>query len=519
MTNEYYDTSSESDLLLKMKATIWRGLMAIGMKFHHFADPKPPAPNFKIRIPSRLCPRGGYFNLIFYVPQSYVEGSDEDRYRFPVVVNYHGGGFTLGTGTDDARWASAVIHTVDAVFVSVEYRLAPEYPFSVGVEDGTDAVMYLAAHAEELRLDPHRMALSGFSAGGNFAFTVPLMLHDLQNDAGKRTLADLTSATTNADGSPSKNASRQDLDKTKYESSTSAASSSTLTSHLRPNPYQGETQSRNQSTTSIAKIPSLEPTALEIAQEIPDLTIRAIVSFYPPTDFRQTRDEKRATNPAPEKNLPPMLTRLFDESYMHPIDSIDLRDPYLSPAAATDKFLREAYPQDIVLYTCEYDMLNVEGIAFGERLSSPAIGKSVKGGLINCVPHAFDKKPNPISFPEAADRCYEEACAELARVFGSGKTSEEDRRQLGKSKVVDRFEEQDKIVGVSDRARDLIDNTSLAEGRRESGMADNHGGVEGTGSMNMNGEGQKEREILRNFEKEADRVIKMNGGIEEEAVV
>ncbi|ESZ94870.1 hypothetical protein SBOR_4746 [Sclerotinia borealis F-4128] len=500
-----------------MKATIWRGLMSIGMKFHHFADPKPPAPNFKIRIPSRLSPRGGYFNLIFYVPESYMEGSEEDQHRFPVVVNYHGGGFTLGTGTDDARWASAVIHTVDAVFVSVEYRLAPEYPFSVGVEDGTDAVIYLAAHAEELRLDPHRMALSGFSAGGNFAFTVPLMLHDLQQDAGKRILADLTSANTNADGSASsKNASRLDLDKLKYDTSTSAsASAESSTSHLRPNPLQGETTGRNESTTSIAKIPTLEPTALEIAQEIPNLTIRAIVSFYPPTDFRQTRDEKRATNPAPEKNLPPMLTRLFDESYMHPIDSIDLRDPYLSPAAATDNFLREAYPQDIVLYTCEYDMLNAEGIAFGERLSSSAISKTVKGGLINCVPHAFDKKPNPISFPKAADRCYKEACAELARVFGSGTTSEEDRKQLGKSKVVDRFEDQERIVGLSDKARNLIDNTSLAEGTRESGMADNHGGVEGEGSMSRGRDG----DALKEFEREADRVVKRNGGIDEEAIV
>ncbi|KAG4029192.1 hypothetical protein MFRU_017g01280 [Monilinia fructicola] len=511
MTNEYYNINPEPNWLLQMKATIWRGLMAIGMKFHHFADPKPPAPNFKIRIPSRLCPRGGYFNLIFYLPPSYLSGSEEDEYRYPVVVNYHGGGFTLGTGTDDARWASAVIHTVDAVFVSVEYRLAPEYPFSVGVEDGTDAVIYLASHAEELRLDPHRMALSGFSAGGNFAFTVPLMLHDLQNDAGKRTLADLTSSTTNADGTPCTNTSRQDLNEIKDGSSTPATSSS---SHLRPNPLK-DTQSRNQSTTSIAKIPSLEPTALEITQEIPSLTLLAIVSFYPPTDFRQTRDAKRATNPAPEKNLPPMLTRLFDESYMSPIDSIDLRDPYLSPAAATDAFLRAAYPQDIVLYTCEYDMLNAEGIAFGERLSSAAIGKSVKGGLINCVPHAFDKKPNPISFPKAADRCYEEACAELARVFGSGTTSAEDRKQLGKSKVVDRFEEQDKIVGVSGKARDLIDNTSLAEGRRESGMADNHGGVEGGGEGSAVGE----REALRRFEKEADRVVRLNGGVDEEAVV
>ncbi|KAM3088251.1 hypothetical protein ACMFMG_002306 [Clarireedia jacksonii] len=367
--------------------------------------------------------------------------------------------------TDDARWAATVLENVDAVFVSVEYRLAPEYPFSVGVEDGTDAVIYLAAHAEELRLDPQRMALSGFSAGGNFAFTVPLMLHDLRNDAGKRTLADSQPPPTNS--------SRPNLPT--YNSA--QASTATL---LSPRDALNAA-SRNQSTTSIAKIPSLEPTALEVSQTVPDLTLCAIVSFYPPTDFSQTREVKRATNPAPEKNLPPILTRLFDESYMAPIDSIDLRDPYLSPAAASDTFLRAAYPQDIILYTCEYDMLNAEGVAFGERLRSPEVGKTVKGGLINCVPHAFDKKPNPIRFPKEADRCYAEACAELARVFGTGRTSVEERRQLEKSKKVDRFGEGDMIRdagGLGGKARDLIDNTSLAEGRRESGMLDNHGGVE-----------------------------------------
>jgi putative ergosteryl-3beta-O-L-aspartate hydrolase len=60
------------------------------------------------------------------------------------VVNFHGGGFTLGTGTDDARWAQSVVEDTEAVLVSVEYRLAPKYLFSVGVKDGTDAVVYLA---------------------------------------------------------------------------------------------------------------------------------------------------------------------------------------------------------------------------------------------------------------------------------------------------------------------------------------------------------------------------------------
>jgi acetyl esterase/lipase len=390
------------------------------MKFHHFAEPKPPTPNFKIVIPSRLSPRGGTFKLVFYVPESYFNAPD--GYRFPVVVNFHGGGFTLGTATDDARWASTVIQEVGAVFVSVEYRLAPEYPFSVGVEDGTDAVIYLALYAEELRLDAHRMALSGFSAGGNLTFTVPIMLYDLQNDAGKRNLADCN-----------------DPNKQPGASKSSSTLSLPRLSAQRASP-----------TDSILKLSDLEPTVLEINQNIPNLTLKAIVSFYPPTDFRQSREEKRATNPAPEKNLPEMLTNLFDESYFHPADLIDFTDPYLSPAAASDKLLKAAYPDDIVLYTCEYDMLNAEGVAFGERLSGSTIGKTLHGGLIKAAPHAFDKKPNPIHFPKAADRCYSEACAELRRVFGTGRSTPEERRQLDKSERVDRFEEDDQRERLSD---------------------------------------------------------------------
>lgn len=418
--------------------------MAIGMKFHHFADPRPPRPNFKIVIPSRLSPRGGTFKLIFYVPPSYLETPDE--YRYPVVVNFHGGGFTLGTGTDDARWASTVTNVTESVFVSVEYRLAPEYPFSVGVEDGTDALIYLASHADELRLDPHRIALSGFSAGGNFALTVPIMLHDLRNDAGKRTLMDSQNPSSRPQSSHM--SSSQHLVPHRNPHDSAHPSSSTLS---LPQVVLERSKSTN---SSVFKLSDLEPTALEVSQTIPDLTIKAIVSFYPPTDFRQPREEKRLTNPAPEKNLPPMLTNLFDASYLHPKSDIDLSDPYLSPAAADDSVLRAAYPEDIILYTCEYDMLNAEGVAFGERLSSPAVGKTLHGGLIKGVPHAFDKKPNPISFPKAADRCYAEACSELKRVFG-GRASVEDRRQLEQSHDVHRFEREedgDQILDANDRA-------------------------------------------------------------------
>ena len=84
----------------------------------------------------------------------------------------------MGAVTDDARWAAIVVSEVDAVVVSVCYRLAPEHPFPTAVEDGVEAVLFIAAHAGVFGVDISKMALSGFSAGGNLAFTVPLRLQE-----------------------------------------------------------------------------------------------------------------------------------------------------------------------------------------------------------------------------------------------------------------------------------------------------------------------------------------------------
>ena len=94
------------------------------------------------------------------------------------MINFHGGGFTLGAPTDDARWCTTVADECGAVVVSVGYRLAPKYPFPNAVEDGVDAVIWVHKHAVDIEIDRDKIAISGFSSGGNMAFTVSLRLHD-----------------------------------------------------------------------------------------------------------------------------------------------------------------------------------------------------------------------------------------------------------------------------------------------------------------------------------------------------
>ena len=96
----------------------------------------------------------------------------------PLVVNFHGGGWTLGS-LDSADWlCSNVAVGTHAVVVSVDYRLAPGHRYPAAAEDCYAALVDLVGRAAELGADPERVAVMGDSAGGNLAAVVSLVARD-----------------------------------------------------------------------------------------------------------------------------------------------------------------------------------------------------------------------------------------------------------------------------------------------------------------------------------------------------
>lgn len=96
----------------------------------------------------------------------------------PVVLFFHGGGWSVGDLDSYDGTARRHAADADAVVVSVDYRLAPEHPYPAAVDDVWAVTQWVAEHADELRVDPSRLAVAGDSAGGNLAAVVAQLARD-----------------------------------------------------------------------------------------------------------------------------------------------------------------------------------------------------------------------------------------------------------------------------------------------------------------------------------------------------
>lgn len=95
-----------------------------------------------------------------------------------LVAAFHGGGWMMGNlDTFDAT-CRHLASLSGAAMVSVDYRLAPEFPFPAAVDDAWAATTWIAEHAGGLGVAKDRLAVFGESAGGNLAAVVALMARD-----------------------------------------------------------------------------------------------------------------------------------------------------------------------------------------------------------------------------------------------------------------------------------------------------------------------------------------------------
>ncbi|KAK2855574.1 hypothetical protein FQN49_005060 [Arthroderma sp. PD_2] len=397
-------------LWMRMQIVILRFLMRIGMVLHGYPPPIPPSPSFVRTLPLHGC-EPQRVKLYFYTPKTYAKDKLAGH-RYPVVVNFHGGGFCIGKATDDARWARAVVEGADTVVVSVGYRLAPEAPFPAAVDDGVRALQYLEDRAEELGLDVSRVSLSGFSSGGNLAFTVPLRRHLLLQEPSPAspTPSVLTPYETRDGSSINLHLSTLGHHSQGNTNRPSATRSQSAQHLLRQTTTTTSTPNENNDSNNNLQPSTYTPTSTS------SLKIVSIISWYPIVDYVLPRHIRRDRSVFPSKTLPKFMTSLFDHSYM-PLEA-NRHLPFASPLLAPPSLLAEALPKDIFLYVCEWDMLLHEGHEFVQKLKDCGGGKIVRSMMIESQKHAWDKSVNPFRDQESIDIFYK-AAAEQLRVVNA----------------------------------------------------------------------------------------------------
>ncbi len=97
---------------------------------------------------------------------------------FPGVVYFHGGGYVIGDLDSHDLICRAISRRARAVVVAVDYRRAPEDKFPAAFDDCLSATEWVAANANRLKIDAHRIAVAGDSAGGTLATGVASSCRD-----------------------------------------------------------------------------------------------------------------------------------------------------------------------------------------------------------------------------------------------------------------------------------------------------------------------------------------------------
>ncbi|MGJ7511730.1 alpha/beta hydrolase [Variovorax sp. GT1P44] len=96
----------------------------------------------------------------------------------PVLVYYHGGGWTIGDLDTHDTLCRELSNLSGCAVVAVDYRMGPEHRFPAAVDDALAATRWVRNEAASLGVDASRLAVGGDSAGGNLAAVVAIAARD-----------------------------------------------------------------------------------------------------------------------------------------------------------------------------------------------------------------------------------------------------------------------------------------------------------------------------------------------------
>ncbi|XP_033748608.1 arylacetamide deacetylase-like [Pecten maximus] len=106
-----------------------------------------------------------------YEPVTSLHVSDR-----PVLIYFHGGGWsTLSVDSYDPLMRK-IAKDSGIMVISVNYRLSPQYPYPIPLQDCIDVVEFVIENCATLNIHPDKIAIGGDSAGANIAAAMSFKL-------------------------------------------------------------------------------------------------------------------------------------------------------------------------------------------------------------------------------------------------------------------------------------------------------------------------------------------------------
>jgi acetyl esterase/lipase len=117
--------------------------------------------------------------LTVFLPRTVAPGT-------PAAIVCPGGSYARLASNHEGRQVASYLNSMGIAAFVLRYRLGPKYHHPIELGDAQRAIRLVRANAAQWRLDPARIGIVGFSAGGHLAMSASTHF-----DAGNASAADL----------------------------------------------------------------------------------------------------------------------------------------------------------------------------------------------------------------------------------------------------------------------------------------------------------------------------------------
>ena len=100
--------------------------------------------------------------ITVYLPRTMAQNT-------PAMIVCPGGGYAALAMNHEGRQVAGYLNSLGMAAFVLRYRLGPRYHYPIELQDAQRAIRMLRAHSAEWRIDPARIGMMGFSAGGHLA--------------------------------------------------------------------------------------------------------------------------------------------------------------------------------------------------------------------------------------------------------------------------------------------------------------------------------------------------------------